>query len=163
MAYSGEKLLLFGLLFVSIYSVTMSRSYDKRRQSNDYGTDDLPMHGPSLDNQALPNDLNNPYPGKKFGPMGPIDRSFPDVSLRNLENGNDNTNINDNNKETVTEKPLREYQVFHVEFHRVETPIVIGIWIFFASIAKIGKLLYKFNHLQIYILNNHSSLNQLKI
>ncbi|XP_075224008.1 na[+]/H[+] hydrogen exchanger 2 isoform X2 [Lycorma delicatula] len=30
------------------------------------------------------------------------------------------------------------YKVFDVEFKRVETPFIIGIWIFFASLAKIG-------------------------
>lgn len=35
--------------------------------------------------------------------------------------------------------PKPEYHIISVEFPRVETPFVIGIWIFFASIAKIGK------------------------
>ncbi|OXU31040.1 hypothetical protein TSAR_004741 [Trichomalopsis sarcophagae] len=33
---------------------------------------------------------------------------------------------------------LKEYKIFTIEFHRVETPFIIGIWIFFASLAKIG-------------------------
>lgn len=37
---------------------------------------------------------------------------------------------------------LREYEVFKIEFHRVETPFIIGIWIFFASLAKIGQFLF---------------------
>ncbi|XP_031788559.1 uncharacterized protein LOC107981625 isoform X3 [Nasonia vitripennis] len=32
---------------------------------------------------------------------------------------------------------LKEYKIFTIEFHRVETPFIIGIWIFFASLAKI--------------------------
>lgn len=31
------------------------------------------------------------------------------------------------------------YPVTTVDFSRVETPFIIGIWILFASIAKIGK------------------------
>lgn len=33
------------------------------------------------------------------------------------------------------------YPVAIVEFSRVETPFIIGVWILFASIAKIGKFL----------------------
>lgn len=36
-------------------------------------------------------------------------------------------------------KNVKEYKIFITEFHRVETPFIIGIWIFFASVAKIGK------------------------
>ena len=31
------------------------------------------------------------------------------------------------------------YQVFHVEFSRVEVPFIIALWIFVSSLAKIGK------------------------
>jgi hypothetical protein len=51
------------------------------------------------------------------------------------------------NRETIniTVKDLKVYKIFTIEFHRVETPFIIGIWIFFASVAKIGmniKLLF---------------------
>lgn len=37
------------------------------------------------------------------------------------------------------------YQVFHVEFERVQLPFIISLWIFVSSLAKIGKGdLYKF-------------------
>jgi len=32
------------------------------------------------------------------------------------------------------------YEVFHVEFDRVEIPFIAGIWIFISSIAKIGNI-----------------------
>lgn len=40
---------------------------------------------------------------------------------------------------TVTQKPVQRYPVASVSFHRVETPFIIGMWIFCASLAKIGK------------------------
>lgn len=143
MAYPGKYIIFFILLFMSLYNDTLSRSYEKRELINDNGIGDnhgLSMHGPSVDEQALPNDLRVPYPGKKFGPMGPIDRKFPDDTLRSLESNKniDNQNLDDKQ----SDKPLRQYQVFHVEFHRVETPFIIGIWIFFASIAKIGEFTF---------------------
>lgn len=33
------------------------------------------------------------------------------------------------------------YPVTTIDFSRVETPFIIGVWILFASIAKIGELL----------------------
>lgn len=41
-------------------------------------------------------------------------------------------------EETVTQKPVQRYPVASVSFHRVETPFIIGMWIFCASLAKIG-------------------------
>nr|CAH7763128.1 unnamed protein product [Callosobruchus chinensis] len=37
-----------------------------------------------------------------------------------------------------TKKQVTRYPVISVSFHRVETPFIIGLWIFFASLAKIG-------------------------
>nr|CAD7195093.1 unnamed protein product [Timema douglasi] len=42
-------------------------------------------------------------------------------------------------------KPIKRYEVAAVEFARVETPFIIGLWIFFASLAKIGA----FSHLTL--------------
>lgn len=39
------------------------------------------------------------------------------------------------------EHEVERYPVTTVDFSRVETPFIIGIWILFASIAKIGKLI----------------------
>lgn len=38
-------------------------------------------------------------------------------------------------------QPLKRYPVFNVEFARIETPFIIGLWIFCASLAKIGNYL----------------------
>ncbi|XP_034942039.1 sodium/hydrogen exchanger 3 isoform X2 [Chelonus insularis] len=142
MASHGNTFILLFSLYTTCLQC-MARSYEPRQlsPSNDGSSavDDLPMHGPSVDNQELPQDLNKPYPGKSFGPMGPIDRTFLDNSMRNLENGGDigDSTVRESVPENYPEKK-KQYQVFSVEFHRVETPFIIGIWIFFASIAKIG-------------------------
>ena len=39
------------------------------------------------------------------------------------------------------------YQVFHVEFSRVEVPFIIALWIFVSSLAKIGKIFLSFQFL----------------
>lgn len=38
--------------------------------------------------------------------------------------------------------PIKRYTIAAVEFERVETPFLIGLWIFCASLAKIGKFLH---------------------
>lgn len=41
---------------------------------------------------------------------------------------------------TERSRPIKRYQILHVEFERVKTPFIIGIWIVCASLAKIGEL-----------------------
>lgn len=45
----------------------------------------------------------------------------------------------------VVHKEVQRYPVASVSFHRVETPFIIGMWIFCASLAKIGTCLICFN------------------
>ncbi|XP_015510972.1 probable Na(+)/H(+) antiporter nhx-9 isoform X1 [Neodiprion lecontei] len=71
----------------------------------------------NFEDKHVPDDLRSPFPGMEFGPMGPVKR---------------------HDFKGDVEKSTRQYDIVTVEFHRVETPFVIGIWIFFASIAKIG-------------------------
>lgn len=102
------------------------------------------MHGPIVDDEELPRNLHEPYPGSSFGPMGPLYESLPDeVSTRSLSVSNtadiDSSSLSKDDRGVDKPKSEVEYHIMSVEFHRVETPFVIGIWIFFASIAKIGK------------------------
>lgn len=115
-------------------------------------------HGPQVDTGDLPGDPYSAYPGLGFGPMGPVVRSaLPnDATLRSLSSasGDDAGRPKDSQLTALSgydadvsaaheNSPKPEYHIITVEFPRVETPFVIGIWIFFASLAKIGKCLTK--------------------
>lgn len=113
-------------------------------------------HEPQIDTGEFPggNDPYAAYPGLGFGPMGPVVRSaLPnDATLRSLSSASGADDVAQHPQGTqqltardstsdhgVEQKPKPEYRIVSVEFPRVETPFVIGIWIFFASLAKIGK------------------------
>ncbi|XP_071631034.1 sodium/hydrogen exchanger 3 isoform X1 [Temnothorax longispinosus] len=113
-------------------------------------------HGPQIDNtDDFLGDPHRAYPGMNFGPMGPVVRSaLPnDATLRSLSSASGDDAEQRFPKESqlasprsgddtaVTgdqQSPKPEYHIVSVEFTRVETPFLIGIWILFASIAKIG-------------------------
>ncbi|XP_077273016.1 na[+]/H[+] hydrogen exchanger 2 isoform X3 [Temnothorax americanus] len=113
-------------------------------------------HGPQIDNtDDFLGDPHRAYPGMNFGPMGPVVRSaLPnDATLRSLSSASGDDAEQRLPKESqlasprsgddtaVTgdrQSPKPEYHIVSVEFTRVETPFLIGIWILFASIAKIG-------------------------
>ncbi|XP_018305222.1 sodium/hydrogen exchanger 3 isoform X1 [Mycetomoellerius zeteki] len=117
-------------------------------------------HGPQIDAGDLHDDLYGAYPGLGFGPMGPVIRAaLPnDATLRSLSSASsddagqrnipkelqlasarsgDDAAVGDSSSGNE-HSPKPEYRIVSVEFTRVETPFLIGIWIFFASIAKIG-------------------------
>lgn len=79
------------------------------------------------------------YPGLQFGPMGPIDRSGPLLSSgllkqEPLQQNTPTTGVGESEVHVV-----ERYKIMTVDFARVETPFLIGLWIFCASLAKIGK------------------------
>ncbi|GAB1866101.1 Sodium/hydrogen exchanger [Camponotus japonicus] len=111
---------------------------------------DTALHGPQIDTGEFSG--NGPYPGMGFGPMGPVDRSAQPsgATLRSLSSASDAAQHPEGSQQLaapsgassldqgVEQSPKPEYHIISVEFPRVETPFVIGIWIFFASLAKIG-------------------------
>nr|XP_032520930.1 sodium/hydrogen exchanger 3 isoform X4 [Danaus plexippus plexippus] len=76
------------------------------------------------------------YPGLGFGPMGPVAPLPGEPPGTQLRQQQETTT----QEATTTQKPKKErtFVIAAVEFHRVETPFLIGVWIFFASLAKIG-------------------------
>ncbi|XP_014474637.1 PREDICTED: probable Na(+)/H(+) antiporter nhx-9 isoform X2 [Dinoponera quadriceps] len=116
-------------------------------------------HGPQADVGDFPSDPHSAYPGMGFGPMGPVRSALSDdATLRSLSSASGDDTAGRSKDSQLTARsadddvavtaggssahdensPKPEYHIITVEFPRVETPFVIGIWIFFASIAKIG-------------------------
>ncbi|XP_019700640.2 sodium/hydrogen exchanger 3 [Harpegnathos saltator] len=112
-------------------------------------------HGPQVDVGDFPSDPHSAYPGMGFGPMGPVRSALPnDATLRSMSSASGDAAAIDGESSSSPSSssssssssasshdensPKPEYHIISVEFPRVETPFVIGIWIFFASIAKIG-------------------------
>lgn len=50
----------------------------------------------------------------------------------------------ENNSKEKTSASVKRYKIVDIEFQRVETPILIAMWIFCASLAKICKPLFFF-------------------
>ncbi|XP_013190821.1 sodium/hydrogen exchanger 3 [Amyelois transitella] len=94
-----------------------------------------PIESTTKHTPSITVDGSSTYPGLGFGPMGPV------VPLPGEPLG---TQLRHNQESTTelpaTDKPKKErtFVIAAFEFHRVETPFLIGLWIFFASIAKIG-------------------------
>lgn len=71
--------------------------------------------------------------------------------LHTLSNLNNNFGGQNNEPELHAEAhddhhdDIHHYEVFHVEFARVELPFIIALWIFVSSLAKIGKFFFKFS------------------
>lgn len=90
------------------------------------------------------------YNGLQFGPMGPS-KDTPAAAKRSAsaptspmtttsgDGSGATTAEGDAESTTTAKKETQRYQVASVSFARVEVPFIIGLWIFCASLAKIGK------------------------
>jgi sodium/hydrogen exchanger-like protein 3 len=61
------------------------------------------------------------------------------VFLHNADNGKSDVQDSKSDTEHNDSGDSKRYAVASVEFARVETPFIIGVWIFCASLAKIGE------------------------
>uniref|UniRef100_A0A2A4JNX1 Sodium/hydrogen exchanger n=1 Tax=Heliothis virescens TaxID=7102 RepID=A0A2A4JNX1_HELVI len=95
-----------------------------------------PVESTTKQSPSITVDGISTYPGLGFGPMGPVvpvPGEPPGTQLR--QHQDTTTNLPSTEK---PEKKVKKLVIAAFEFHRVETPFLIGLWIFFASIAKIG-------------------------
>lgn len=86
------------------------------------------MH-PPVDRGRNTKDINSIYAATSTDTTGQL----PDTTTPHSKIPNDHVQ--------KKEKQVERYAVFSVSFHKVETPFIIGLWIFCASLAKIGKFL----------------------
>ncbi|CAH0694034.1 unnamed protein product [Spodoptera exigua] len=111
-----------------------------------------PVESTTKQSPSITVDGISTYPGLGFGPMGPVvplPGEPPGTQLRQHQD----TTTNLPSTETP-EKKVKKLVIAAFEFHRVETPFLIGLWIFFASIAKIESA---FTH--NYMSSNVSKIN----
>ncbi|KAK9707796.1 hypothetical protein QE152_g27609 [Popillia japonica] len=115
-----RALLMAMLLFLTVVGLTAGSPYSTNTR-------------PQPDHQPIPEDYNRnrPYDGVDFGPMGP--------SSSSTDSSSSTSSSGARSKDDEPKKPQR-IQVASVSFQRVKTPFIIGLWIFCASLAKIGKL-----------------------
>ncbi|XP_028156199.1 sodium/hydrogen exchanger 3 isoform X7 [Ostrinia furnacalis] len=94
-----------------------------------------PIESTTKQSPSITVDGSSTYPGLGFGPMGPV-APLPGEPLGTQlrQNQESTTDL----PATVKTKKERTFVIAAFEFHRVETPFLIGLWIFFASLAKIG-------------------------
>ncbi|KAL4712040.1 hypothetical protein ACJJTC_003707 [Scirpophaga incertulas] len=93
-----------------------------------------PIDSTTKQSPSITVDGTSTYPGMGFGPMGPV-APLPGESLgTQLQQSQPSSEL----PATAKTKKERTFVIAAFEFHRVETPFLIGLWIFFASIAKIG-------------------------
>jgi hypothetical protein len=113
----------------------MDSSNDDANQGDDSGVggdsgveDAYPSPSSSLGRSPIPNDDNGGFEESSPRSSGPVfmpntgDVQAPKSDTKH--NGNGDT---------------KRYPVASVEFDRVKTPFIIGVWIFCASLAKIGE------------------------
>ncbi|XP_028156198.1 sodium/hydrogen exchanger 3 isoform X6 [Ostrinia furnacalis] len=94
-----------------------------------------PIESTTKQSPSITVDGSSTYPGLGFGPMGPV-APLPGEPLGTQlrQNQESTTDL----PATVKTKKERTFVIAAFEFHRVETPFLIGLWIFFASLAKIA-------------------------
>lgn len=112
-------------ILIIIVTITFSAG-DELEKVNNAG--DALMY-PKPDLEPFPPDFNKPYEGVNFGPMGPS-------KTDNLQA--EKLSSSSTTEEPTKTKPVKRYPVASVSFQRVEIPFIIGLWIFCASLAKIG-------------------------
>ncbi|XP_063535124.1 sodium/hydrogen exchanger 3 isoform X5 [Cydia strobilella] len=93
-----------------------------------------PIESTTKQSPSITVDGTPTYPGLGFGPMGPV-APLPGDSATQLRQQLESTT---DLPATASVKKERTIVIAAFEFHRVETPFLIGLWIFFASLAKIG-------------------------
>ncbi|XP_047993024.1 probable Na(+)/H(+) antiporter nhx-3 isoform X3 [Leguminivora glycinivorella] len=93
-----------------------------------------PIESTTKQSPSITVDGTSTYPGLGFGPMGPVAPLPGDSGTQLRQQLESTTDL----PATVSVKKERTFVIAAFEFHRVETPFLIGLWIFFASLAKIG-------------------------
>lgn len=142
--------LYFVIILTISCGVFVVNGFENNNNYNDAG-DALTYPRPDL--EPLPQDFKKPYKGVNFGPMGPTNMGdyqqsskTDNIQTEKSKNDDDENNIYAEKLSSTTVKPdkknktVKRYPMASVSFHRVETPFIIGLWIFCASLAKIGKL-----------------------
>ncbi|XP_061714972.1 sodium/hydrogen exchanger 3 isoform X9 [Cydia pomonella] len=93
-----------------------------------------PIESTTKQSPSITVDGTSTYPGLGFGPMGPVAPLPGDSGTQLRQQLESTTDL----PATASTKKERTFVIAAFEFHRVETPFLIGLWIFFASLAKIG-------------------------
>ncbi|XP_063382394.1 sodium/hydrogen exchanger 3 isoform X3 [Cydia fagiglandana] len=93
-----------------------------------------PIESTTKQSPSITVDGTSTYPGLGFGPMGPVAPLPGDSGTQLRQQLESTTDL----PATASAKKERTFVIAAFEFHRVETPFLIGLWIFFASLAKIG-------------------------
>ena len=89
--------------------------------------DAYPSHSSSLGLSPIPRDNHGGL--EESGPRSPGPDSMHDTDVHASDSDTKHSGDGDS----------KRYPVASVEFVRVETPFIIGVWIFCASLAKIGE------------------------
>lgn len=118
---------LLGQIY-NVFNIKLANAYNIKDTPAKESSTTTKYFVTSIYNKDVPEDLRSPFPGMEFGPMGPVKKDGLNDAEMHVDGAADEP-----------KKSHRQYDIVTVEFHRVETPFVIGIWIFFASIAKIGR------------------------